>query len=79
MLGNGIFNRDGEIWKLHRALARPFFARERVTDFEIFDRHTSKALEVVESLGPNTAFDAQDLYSRFTIDTGADFVSRALC
>ncbi|KAF8523078.1 cytochrome P450, partial [Hysterangium stoloniferum] len=39
VLGTGVFNSDGEMWKFHRAMTRPFFARDRVTDFELFNNH----------------------------------------
>jgi cytochrome P450 len=76
MLGNGIFNRGGETWKGHRALARPFFARERIADFETFEKHTAKTISLIDAHSKTgTAFDAQDLFGRFTLDTGSEFVS----
>lgn len=46
--GSGIFNSDGELWKFHRNMARPFFTRERTTDFEIFRRHSDHAVELIK-------------------------------
>ncbi len=79
MLGNGIFNRDGDIWKAHRAMARPFFQRERVTDFKNFETHTKEALTALDALQHGkekepVLFDAQDLFARYTIDSAATFV-----
>ncbi|EJD37697.1 cytochrome P450 [Auricularia subglabra TFB-10046 SS5] len=77
-LGNGIFNRDGDVWKMHRAMTRPFFAKERISDFNVFDEHSKKALDLLESTtrtGPRKgAIDAQDLYARFTLDTASEFL-----
>ena len=59
-LGSGIFTTDGDVWKYHRAMARPFFSTERTSDFDRFERHTSKALEtMVEHAGRGEAFDVQ--------------------
>lgn len=30
-LGQGIFTTDGDQWKQHRGLAKPFFSRERIS------------------------------------------------
>ncbi|KAF8811334.1 cytochrome P450 monooxygenase CYP63 [Phlegmacium glaucopus] len=74
-LGEGIFNRDDEKWKLHRAIARPFFARERIADFEIFERHWTRTLAILSSLeSSNTPCEAQDLYCRFTLDAASEFL-----
>ena len=74
-LGTGIFNRDDEEWKTHRNLARPFFARERAEDFENFEAYTVRTLSILTSLASSDeAFDAQDLYSRFTLDSASEFL-----
>ncbi|KAJ3512593.1 hypothetical protein NLJ89_g3431 [Agrocybe chaxingu] len=74
-LGEGIFNRDDEMWKMHRNTARPFFARERISDFDIFERHTARTLSILSSLeASNTPCEAQDLYSRFTLDASSEFL-----
>ncbi|KDR66926.1 hypothetical protein GALMADRAFT_258809 [Galerina marginata CBS 339.88] len=74
-LGNGIFNRDDEAWKMHRAMTRPFFARERISDFETFERHCGQTLSILSSLdSTDTACDAQDLFGRFTLDASSEFL-----
>ena len=30
---------------MHRSIARPFFAKDRIKDFEILDKYTIKAIE----------------------------------
>ena len=30
---------------MHRSIARPFFAEDRIKDFEILDKYTMKAIE----------------------------------
>uniref|UniRef100_A0A0W0ETJ6 Putative cytochrome P450 monooxygenase CYP63 n=1 Tax=Moniliophthora roreri TaxID=221103 RepID=A0A0W0ETJ6_MONRR len=74
-LGQGIFNRDDEMWRMHRSNTRPFFARERISDFETFERYSSKTLGIISSLdATNRPFDAQDLFSRFTLDAASEFL-----
>ncbi|KAL4076590.1 cytochrome P450 [Scleroderma yunnanense] len=70
-LGDGIFNRDDE----HRTLARPFFARDRISDFELFEQYTSRALAILsEKATLNQPIDVQDLYARFTLDAASEFL-----
>ncbi|KAJ8090407.1 hypothetical protein PM082_019005 [Marasmius tenuissimus] len=74
-LGQGIFNRDDEMWRMHRANTRPFFARERISDFETFENYSSRTISIIsEATSTDQPFDAQDLYSRFTIDAASDFL-----
>ncbi|KAF9466774.1 cytochrome P450 monooxygenase CYP63 [Collybia nuda] len=74
-LGEGIFNRDDEIWRMHRSMARPFFARDRVSDFENFEKHTTRTISILSALAnANQPCEAQDLYARFTIDAGSEFL-----
>ncbi|KAF7791588.1 hypothetical protein EIP86_002605 [Pleurotus ostreatoroseus] len=74
-LGNGIFNRDDEEWKRHRALARPFFAKDRTSDFELFDKYTQSTLAVASQLSAaGVPIEVQDLFSRFSVDSAAEFL-----
>ena len=47
LLGHGIFNTDGDPWKFHRSMSRPFFVRVRVQHFQIFDQHASDAVSQI--------------------------------
>lgn len=72
-LGDGIFNRDDEAWKAHRTLARPFFTRDRASDFELFERYTARTFAILsEKAAQNEPIDVQDLYARFTIDAASE-------
>ncbi|TFK22513.1 cytochrome P450 monooxygenase CYP63 [Coprinopsis marcescibilis] len=74
-LGRGIFNRDDGEWRYHRAVARPFFAKERVQDFEIFNKYTTRTMDILTSVASaDEAFDAQDLYGRLTLDSASEFL-----
>ncbi|PPQ79330.1 hypothetical protein CVT25_002560 [Psilocybe cyanescens] len=75
LLGEGVFNSDGEMWKFHRAMTRPFFTRERITDFEIYDRNWNISLQIAkERLAEGFSLDIQDLISRFTLDSATEFL-----
>ncbi|QRW20636.1 cytochrome P450 family protein [Rhizoctonia solani] len=77
VLGGGIFNSDGEAWRIHRSMSRPYFTRIRVTHFDNFVRHTDIAISKLLSrmAEPNRpAVDFQDLACRFTLDSGTEFL-----
>ncbi|KAJ7466234.1 cytochrome P450 monooxygenase pc-3 [Mycena galericulata] len=75
LLGTGVFNTDDEMWKFHRSMTRPFFSRERITDFDIFDKHVNDALgQAAARLHEGYAVDIQDVASRFTLDSGTEFL-----
>ncbi|KAH7107826.1 cytochrome P450 monooxygenase pc-3 [Auriculariales sp. MPI-PUGE-AT-0066] len=74
-LGAGIFTTDGDQWKRHRSLLKPFFSRERVADFRCFETHADKFVHVFAMFAMHgDAFDVQELFGRFTMDTGTDFL-----
>lgn len=75
VFGNGIFNRDGDVWKMHRSMTRPFFSRDRISDYVTIGKHTDVALRVLSKLSSRSkAVDVQDLFARFTIDAAAEFL-----
>ncbi|KAG5653249.1 hypothetical protein H0H81_001506 [Sphagnurus paluster] len=81
VLGSGVFNSDaqltrtGEMWKFHRSMTRPFFTRDRISDFELFDRHADTAIALIkERMRSGYAIDFQDLMSRFTLDSASEFL-----
>ncbi|KAI0058906.1 cytochrome P450 monooxygenase CYP63 [Artomyces pyxidatus] len=71
-LGTGLFNAEGDVWKKGRATARPFFAKERISDFEIFGRTSKTTLDILAGRASrHQPIDIQDLLSRFTLDSAA--------
>ncbi|KAF7303478.1 Cytochrome P450 monooxygenase [Mycena indigotica] len=75
VLGTGVFNSDGDMWKFHRQITRPFFSRDRISHFDLFDRHAD---DVVSLLKRRTregySVDFQDLIGRFTMDSASEFL-----
>ncbi|TFK35054.1 cytochrome P450 monooxygenase pc-3 [Crucibulum laeve] len=79
LLGTGVFNSDGEMWKFHRTMTRPFFSRERISDFDVFDTHASDALrQAKQRLSEGYPIDFQassgDVVARFTLDSATQFL-----
>ncbi|KAM5534915.1 hypothetical protein V8D89_011470 [Ganoderma adspersum] len=75
VLGEGVFNADGDMWKFHRAMTRPYFTRDRISHFEMFDRHADFAIKKMKARFRNGhALDFQDLISRFTLDSATEFL-----
>ncbi|CEL61476.1 Cytochrome P450 52A1 OS=Candida tropicalis GN=CYP52A1 PE=1 SV=3 [Rhizoctonia solani AG-1 IB] len=73
LLGEGVFNVDGDMWKFHRSMTRPYFSRERITHFELFARHSDAAISKLLA-HPHGAVDFQDLVSKFTMDSASEFL-----
>ncbi|KAI0751542.1 cytochrome P450 monooxygenase pc-2 [Daedaleopsis nitida] len=75
VLGTGVFNADGEMWKFHRTMTRPYFTRDRISHFEMFDRHAERAIrKMKERFAGGHALDFQDLVARFTLDSATEFL-----
>lgn len=78
VLGSGIFNSDGEQWKTHRQAARPFFQKENLTNFVIFEKYTEVLIRALRTLSGNgnspRAVEFHDLAARFTLDAASDFL-----
>ncbi|KAF7969359.1 hypothetical protein HWV62_27478 [Athelia sp. TMB] len=79
LLGTGVFNSDGDMWKFHRSMTRPFFTRDRISEFDNFDRHADamiRALKARLRAGHPVDFQltAQDAVGRFTLDAASEFL-----
>ncbi|KAF8126892.1 cytochrome P450 [Boletus edulis] len=75
VLGTGVFNSDADMWKFHRAMTRPFFTHDRISHFNIFDRHAEDAITQIKSrLRAGYPVDLQDAVSRFTLDSATEFL-----
>ena len=58
-----------------RQIARPFFTKERISDLNIFDQTSAKALNLIANRAAAYApIDVQDLLQRFTLDSAALFL-----
>ncbi|OGM44243.1 cytochrome P450 [Aspergillus bombycis] len=72
LLGEGIFNTDGEHWAASRALIRPSFVREQVADLSLLENLMQDLLVLLPRDG--TTVDLQALFFRYTIDSATEFL-----
>ncbi|KAF1978677.1 cytochrome P450 [Bimuria novae-zelandiae CBS 107.79] len=72
LLGDGIFNSDGEKWANSRHLLRPNFARDQIADLEAFDRHFRLMMKKIPKDG--SIVDLQHLFFQMTIDSATEFL-----
>ncbi|RDW86908.1 N-alkane-inducible cytochrome P450 [Aspergillus mulundensis] len=73
LLGEGIFDTDGEHWASSRALIRPSFARDQVADLTSLEGLIQDLFALLPCDG-KTVVDLQDLFFRYTIDSATDFL-----
>ncbi|KAJ5093240.1 hypothetical protein N7456_009101 [Penicillium angulare] len=76
-LGDSIFATDGELWSRSRQLIRPMFARDRIVDTEIFEKHVQKLIPLLGgSSSPNASrvVDVGSLFFRYTLDAATDYL-----
>ncbi|KAH9963632.1 cytochrome P450 monooxygenase CYP63 [Russula dissimulans] len=75
LLGTGLFNAEGNQWRIGRQIARPFFTKERISDFHIFEQTSAKALNLMSNRAASyQPIDIQDLLQRFTLDAASLFL-----
>lgn len=62
LLGNGIFSTDGARWEHSRALLRPNFTRNQITDINVYETHVAALIKQIPRDG--STVDLQDLFFR---------------
>ncbi|KAJ6171339.1 hypothetical protein N7470_000406, partial [Penicillium chermesinum] len=76
-LGDSIFATDGELWSKSRQLIRPMFARDRIVDTEIFEKHVQKLIDLLggsPSPQGSKVVDVGSLFFRYTLDAATDYL-----
>ncbi|GIZ38284.1 hypothetical protein CKM354_000170400 [Cercospora kikuchii] len=76
VLGDGIFVQDGKKWEHSRAMLRPNFVREQVSDLDMEERHVQDLFKVmpVKNDGWTDFLDIQTRFFRLTIDAATEFL-----
>ncbi|KAK0202674.1 cytochrome P450 [Desarmillaria ectypa] len=75
LLGTGVFNSDGDMWKFHRNMSRPLFNKDRIGDFDNFERHAVGTIAQIKArLEEGYPVDFQDVAARFTFDSATEFL-----
>ncbi|KAJ5669468.1 hypothetical protein N7462_010538 [Penicillium macrosclerotiorum] len=74
-LGDSIFATDGELWSRSRQLIRPMFARDRLVDTEIFEKHVQKLIPLLSGNPTGgKVVDVGSLFFRYTLDAATDYL-----
>jgi len=56
-------------------MTRPFFSRDRISHFNLFERHADELIGLmVQRFRDGHAIDVQDAFSRFTLDSATEFL-----
>ncbi|KAF2685880.1 cytochrome P450 52A12 [Lentithecium fluviatile CBS 122367] len=76
LLGRGIFASDGAHWEHSRALLRPQFARNQVSDLDLEERHVQHLMRnlPVGTAGWTAVTDIVPLFFRLTLDSATEFL-----
>lgn len=78
LLGNGIFTQDGSGWEHSRAMMRPQFARDQVSDLGMTEKHVQHLMKSLDfNLQPDrwtNLVDLQVLFFRLTLDSATEFL-----
>ncbi|KAL4931038.1 cytochrome P450 [Aspergillus undulatus] len=72
LLGEGIFNTDGEHWASSRALIRPSFARDQVADLSLLEGLIQDLFVLLPRDG--RTIDLQGLFFLYTLDSATKFL-----
>lgn len=76
LLGSGIFTQDGKAWEHSRAMMRPQFMRDQISNLNLEERHVQSMINVIK-LGPDSwtdRIDLQVLFFRLTLDSATEFL-----
>ncbi|OJK00234.1 hypothetical protein ASPACDRAFT_28378 [Aspergillus aculeatus ATCC 16872] len=78
MLGDGIFTSDGAYWKHSRAIMRPQFTRDQVSDLDLEETHVQNMMRALEpSIKTDGWIEKVDLlpyFFRLTLDSATQFL-----
>ncbi|KAL9129368.1 MAG: hypothetical protein Q9217_002168 [Psora testacea] len=76
LLGVGIFTSQGEQWRHSRALVRPQFSKEQVSDLDLAERHTRDLIAKIQPRndGWTETMQLQPLFYNFALDTVTEFL-----
>ena len=71
--GRGVFVVDGEEWSHARKTARPAFAKSRLEDLFVVEKHTAKLLDLVRGF-EGKEFDLKPQLYSWSMDVATDFL-----
>ncbi|KAI0161368.1 cytochrome P450 alkane hydroxylase-like protein [Xylariaceae sp. FL1272] len=77
LLGSGIFTSDGDGWKHSRAMLRPQFTRDQISDLDLEETHVQNMMKVLDSKKrPNNVIETDLLpyFFNLTLDSATEFL-----
>ncbi|KZF26941.1 cytochrome P450 [Xylona heveae TC161] len=78
LVGDGIFTADGKHWKHSRAMMRPQFTRDQISDLNLEETHVQNMMRLLEPLieadGWTKEVDLLPYFFRLTIDSATEFL-----
>lgn len=76
MLGLGLFTLRGEPWRHSRAVLRPQFSREQISDLELEERHVDALTTLLRagSDGWTNVVDLQPMFFKMTLELMTEFL-----
>jgi len=72
VFGHGIFTTDGKQWSRSRALLRPTFAKESISNLVVMETHFQHLLKRIPRDG--STVDLQELFFCLTMDSATEFL-----
>eukprot|EP01130_Rhizamoeba_saxonica_P006620 TRINITY_DN262_c0_g1_i1.p1 TRINITY_DN262_c0_g1~~TRINITY_DN262_c0_g1_i1.p1 ORF type:complete len:534 (-),score=99.46 TRINITY_DN262_c0_g1_i1:60-1661(-) len=74
LLGNGIFNTNGDLWRMQRkTFSHMFSVVELRNMLDIFKKHSPSVVEILdEQADSGSSIDIEDLFGKFTLDSICD-------
>ncbi|KAK9247174.1 cytochrome P450 [Lipomyces tetrasporus] len=73
LLGDGIFTLDHQAWSRSRALLRPQFSRQQVSDVSKLEPHVQNLIACMPCTSTESC-DIQQLFYRMTMDSATEFL-----
>ncbi|KAH8661358.1 cytochrome P450 alkane hydroxylase-like protein [Tricladium varicosporioides] len=77
LLGSGIFTQDGKMWEHSRAMMRPQFARDQVSDLDLEEKHVRNMMMALDLRMKGKSIESVDLmklFFRLTLDSATEFL-----
>ncbi|KAH0026621.1 cytochrome P450, partial [Aureobasidium melanogenum] len=76
LMGDGIFASDGKRWEHSRALLRPQFARDNISDLELEEVHVQNMMQALPANADGWVEETnvQLLFFRLTLDSSTEFL-----
>ncbi|KAK6000676.1 hypothetical protein QM012_003401 [Aureobasidium pullulans] len=72
LMSGSTFMSDGAAWSHSRGILRPTFAKDRITDLDLFETHFQKLLQLIPEDG--STFDLGALFQRYSFDVSSEFL-----